>query len=335
MTYKFAKALLAGSVFAMGAFGLVACGDDSSSSKPSGPEDKPISVDSKQDASITFTGLTVSPAGTQVKLTGSIGLDFTDTLSSAAPENLQFTNVSIKIGKLQNGQPVGISAEPTMSLPAFPRNGIVSLTESNVLFNLQDPSLTDCGDYLFIITAEATDGVNKFSNTQTVSFARPALYCQTAPASSSSSQPTAEIEMVACPEITLSTELTPGLDLATCTPTTSTTADIVVIKSAGDYSITSGNGTMFSPITNGDDYDATYWPTEAKGVAYMSDFKYNSITGKSINNLQENYAYEIYVAKTPAFNQATGAGFFAFGVTGATPGNNGNFTIKMTVYKAK
>lgn len=341
MSYKFAKTLLAGSVFAMGAFGLIACGDDSGSTKPSGNESKPISVDSRQDASIAFSGLAVVNAGTSVKLTGSISLDFTDTLSSAAPENLNFTNVDVKIGKVQaNGGVVTIAAEPSKSLPPFPRNGTVSLTESNILFALDNAALTECGDYQFIISAEASDGAKKFSNTQTVNFTRPEMYCKSAtPASSASAQPTSGVEMVPCPDIVLTTDMNPGLDLATCTATPSTTADIVIKKSkssnGNDYSITSGNGTLFAAISNSEDYYALEWPDQVKGVAYMSDFKYRVIDNASIDNMKENDMKDIYVAKTAAFNEATGAGFFAFGVPMASEGNNGNFTVTMKVYKAK
>lgn len=344
MSYKFAKTFLVGSVLAMGAFGLVACGDDKASSPNNGGQGQDISVDSRQDASIIFAGLNVVSAGTQMKLTGSISLAFTDT-TIAASENLQFTGVTIQIGKVNGASVQTIAAAPTFTLPTtFPTNKSISLTEANVMFNLQDPSLTECGDYQFIITATANDGTSKkdFSNTQVANFKRPDMYCATAPApQSSSSQPTAGVEMVACPVITLSTELNPGLDVATCSAVAATTADIVIVKSkAGandDWSVTSGNGTMFSPITNSDEYGNDYWPNDAKGSTFMSDFKYKSITGTTISNMQENYVDEIYVAKGPSFNEATGAGFFAFSIVpkSATIGNNGSYTVKLQVYKTK
>ncbi len=345
MSYKFAKSLLAGSLLAMGAFGLVACGDDGSTTKPNSGASNPISVDSRQDASISFTGLNVVNAGTQVKLTGSIGLAFADT-TNAASANLQFTGVTIQIGKVVGTGVNTISAQPTFALPAFPTNKSISLTESNVMFNLQDPSLTECGEYQFIITATANDGSSKkdFSNTQTISFSRPEMYCaaNNTPASSASTTPANSPVMVACPEVTLSTELAPGLDIATCTASASTTADIVVKKSKSnsgdDYSITSGNGATFSIISNTDEYGQDYWPDQNPangGVVHMSDFKYKTITGTTLDNLKENYTFDIYVGKTKAFNEATGAGFFAFAINEAKIGNNGNYTVKMTVYKVQ
>ncbi|PWJ63739.1 MULTISPECIES: hypothetical protein [unclassified Fibrobacter] len=343
MSYKFAKTLLAGSVFAMGAFGLIACGDEGST-KPSNGPGTSINIDTRQDGSITFTGLNVVNAGTQVKLTGSIGLAFTDT-TIAASENLQFTNVTIQIGKVVGADVQTIAAQPTFILPAFPTNKSVSLTEANVMFNLQDASLTECGEYKFIITATANDGTMKqdLSNTQSISFNRPDMYCKTnTPASSAATQPSASPVMVACPEVTLTTDMAPGLDLATCTAVASPTADIVVVKSKStsgdDYSITSGNGAAFSIISNTEEYGQDYWPDakpENGGIVHMSDFKYKSITGTTIDNLMENYTGDIYVGKTKAFNEATGAGFFALAVNGAKIGNNGNYTVKLAVYKVQ
>ncbi len=343
MTYKFAKALLMGSVMTMGAFGLVACGDDSSSG-PSNKEDKPINVPTTQDQIIQFNNLTANDLGGAgigpIKLTGSVTVNATDTVSSATPENIKITDISFQIGKVTaDGSLKTTPAQATIANVPNYALGIdnVTFTEANVQVDLASEALTECGEYKLIITAKASDGAKDFENTQTVSFVRSDMYCATAPESSSgvSTDPTSGVAMVACPEITLSTDLMPGLDLATCTASASTTADIVVTKGNGSFNITSGNGTLFAPISNGDDYFVGAWPEDEKGSVFTSDFKYKVITGTSIDNFAENDDGSIYVAKTAAFNEATGAGFFAFGVTKATEGNNGDYTIKMKVYKAQ
>ena len=352
MTYKFAKTLLMGSLFSMGAFGLIACGDDGSSS-PKGNEEKPIDVPTVQDQIILFNSLAATDLGGAglgpIKITGSVTVNATDTLSSATPENIKITDIVFQVGKVNaDGSLKTTGVQATVEFPPNYASGTidnVTFTEANVQVNLADAALTECGEYKLIITAKASDGAKEFENTQTVSFNRSEEYCKAAPESSSgASEPAGGVVMTVCPEITMSTHMLPGLDLASCKASESTTADIVVVKSSGDFKITSGNGTLFSPIDNEsmtpnnykDDYYLGYWPEDVNGrEALMSDFMYKQISGTAIDKFNEEHAQEIFVAKTAAFNEATGAGFFAFAVTKATRGNNDDYTLTLKVYKAK
>lgn len=348
MNTKFAKALLMGSVLTVGAFGLVACGDDSSTS-PSNGGNTPIVIPSTQDQIIQFTPITANVVTeTLIKFTGSATLNFVDTLSSASPENIKFTSLTFDIAKVgADGSLTATAAKPTVTnMPALPTQKNLVLAEMGVMVDLNDEAYTECGEYKLIATAKANDGVKDFENTQTASFQRDASLCATAPESSSGTtpeQPTGSVSMTIC-EIQASTNLAPGIDLASCTASASATADIVLTKTTGDFNITSGNGTLFSPIDNEtmtpnnykDDYGVGYWPEVVNGRdALMSDFMYKAITGTELVKVSENYSANILVAKTTAFNEATGAGFFAFAVTKATEGNNGDYNVTLKVYKAK
>ena len=155
--------------------------------------------------------------------------------------------------------------------------------------------------------------------------------------------------MTTC-EVIVSTNLNPGLDFASCTavPAPATTADIIFSKAGTrDYpevSATSGNGTLFGPICNGDDnvytddYEVNMWPEDMNpdrvpATAYVSDFKYK-VLGATLSYMIEN-SNQIYVAATTAHNQDTGAGFYAFAITDARQGNDGDFSLTIKVYKAQ
>lgn len=352
MTYKFAKALLMGSVMTMGAFGLVACGDDSSSGPSNNGSGTQIQIPTTQDQIIQFTSVAATDLGGAglgpIKLTGSVTVNATDTISSATPENIQFTSLTFTVGKVNGNSVVTTNAVVNPTSPVvFPTNkSILTFTEMGIKVDLEDPALTECGAYRLIITAKANDGTKDFENTQTVDFVRSEKYCAAAPQQSSSSveQPTTGVVMTICPEIKANTSLLPGIDLATCTASASTTADIVLTKDgSGDYNITSGNGTLFSTIDNEtmtrdykDDYSVGYWPEVVNGRdALMSDFMYKSIAGTSYKAVNGNYYDNIFVAKTAAFNEATGDGFYAFAVTSATMDTNKDYAVTLKVYKKK
>ncbi len=158
-----------------------------------------------------------------------------------------------------------------------------------------------------------------------------------------------EIPMKFC-EVTVSTNLNPGLDLASCTavPAPATTADIIFSKADTEdnpeITATSGNGTQFAPISNGDnlpsddDYEVYMWPEDMNpdrvpATAYVSDFKYK-VLGSKIESMIEN-SNQIYVATTTAYNKDTGAGFYAFAITDPSQGNNGDYILTIKLYKVE
>ena len=80
------------------------------------------------------------------------------------------------------------------------------------------------------------------------------------------------------------------------------------------------------------------WPEDMNAdrvpaTAYVSDFKYK-VLGSKIESMIENFN-QIYVATTAAYNKDTGAGFYAFAITDARQGNDGDFSLTIKVYKAQ
>ena len=74
-------------------------------------------------------------------------------------------------------------------------------------------------------------------------------------------------------------------------------------------------------------------PGRSPATAYVSDFKYR-VLGPTLTGMIENIN-QIYVAATTAHNQDTGAGFYAFAITDARQGNDGDFSLTIKVYKAQ
>lgn len=348
MNFKFAKTLLMGSVISMGAFGLVACGDDSSSGASDSPNSSSsIVIPEQHDDIIQFSNLGTTPGLTSVKFTGSAVLNFTDTTSSQNLENLQFTNINFQVGKVSASGLSATSATVIVLQPMnFPTENNLVLSQMGVSVDLSDPTFTECGDFSMIVTVSATDGVQNFESSEQIAFTRPTSYCATQESSSSATAEKTEIEMDSY-TVDMSTDPSKaisGLSLATGSASGEATADLIITKSAGDITISSGNGTLFAPIANSeigndlsDDYEVGFWPEEVnERSAYVSDFKVkrNIIDQTSIPEAIA-YAQQIYVAKTSAYNEATGAGFFAFAIVKSEEGLNNNYDITLKVYKAK
>ena len=355
----FAKKLILSSVFAIGAFGLIACGDDSkSSTEPGGPANPGdvIQVPTQKDANITVSELSSRIAGDDVRFKGQFGLDFVgDPEAVDSAFNTVFTNIEYQVGKgtdVNNMVKVGVTINSNQIL--FPTQNSIDLNSMNsayVSVNLLDPGFTECGDYSLIVTLSAYDGEKEFKRTEIIPFQRDAgEYCRTV--DTTSQQPVkAEIPMVSC-QVELSTNVNPGLDLATCTAipaASAATADIIFEKAGTrnepEISAKSGSGVKFTPITNGDlppytdDYEVDMWPEDMNAdrnppTAYVSDFKFKTIEGTQLTGMIQT-SNQIYVAKTAAYNPETGAGFYAFAITETQEGNNGDFNFKVKLYKVQ
>lgn len=347
MKFNFAKTLFASSLFAIGAFGLIACGDDSSSGSAGGDENgEPVEVPTQQDATIDVSGVSARQSGTNMKFYGTFTLNTIDT-SSAHSDALQFTNMAYKVAKgadINNLTTVNVNVNATTVTPTKQGIDLGSMASANVSVSLLDTGFTSCGSFMLIVTAYANDGEKDFENTQTIPFTRDSLeFCQEIPSSSSEEPVKQEIQMVPC-QIDLSTDMMPGLNLATCTGVAAAeaaTADVIFNKAGStsdpEVEVTSGNGATFAPITNTDDYEVDMWPEDVNGGrnAYLSDFKYRApIAGPSIAGMIEN-SNQIYVAKAAGGDEATGTGIYAFAISSYKEGNNGNYNLTVKLYKAQ
>ena len=352
----FAKKLILSSVFAIGAFGLIACGSDSKSSTEAGPDQQgdKIVVPDKKDPNITVTEFSSRIAGDEIRFKGQFGLDFVgDPDAQDSVFNTVFTGIDYKVGKgtdASNMVNVGVTISSNQIL--FPTQNSIDLNSMNsayVSVNLTDPAFTECGTYSLVVTVTANDGEKDYQRTEIIPFERDAgEYCRTE--DTTSQQPVkVEIPMTSC-QVELSTNVNPGLSLSTCTAVPAGSPADITFSKAGtrnepELAATTGAGVFVTPITNGDlppyadDYEVDMWPEDmnadrSPATAYVSDFKFKTIEGTQLTGMIQN-ANQIYVAKTAAYNAETGAGFFAFAITEPTEGNNGDYTFKVKVYRVQ
>lgn len=341
------KQLLLGSALAVTTFGLVACGGDSGSNADPTPtpssssQGKPYTPpeDTKFDV-ISVGAFSANPVGSSVFIQGSFTLKL-DTNASKKAEDIVFDKISFKVINDTKGTESPVQVIYQTAALILPTQGVINVGALQANVNLSDPAFGDeCGSFHVDITVNATDGEKNFLKTAKAEFQRPTSYCQALIPSSSSVAPTGII-MTTC-DVVMATNGSNGLDLATCTAAANPVADIVVAKDgAGDVNITSGNGSLFSPITNGDDgnyaddWSKDYYPEDNKGglPTYNTDFKFRDISGTSLNKIIENEA-NVYVVKTPFYNEATAAGFFAIVLLEATETNNQDFSLTFRVWKA-
>ena len=301
---------------------------------------------------LTRSDFTSRNSGDEVFFTGTFG--FIDT----ADFRLQFTSLEFSVKK-ENGDTTPVNVTISTPPTSFPTKGNVDLSSNNSAFtsiDLLDKGFTECGRYILIATVYAgeafSDEPKKHSRTEVIPFEREAAYyCHEQNQDPGQQQPVKpEIPMSFC-EVVVSTNANPGLDFASCTaiPAPATTADIIFSKVGtrdnSEVTATSGNGTQFAPISNGDllpsndDYEVDIWPEDMNvdrnpATAYVSDFKFKSINQTTIEEMIEN-RNQIYVAKTTAYNEATGAGFYAFAIADENEGNNGNRTMTIKIYKVQ
>ena len=286
-------------------------------------------------------------AGDDMRFKGRFSLDMTQD-SSGNNVNIQFTSIEYTVVDTENRN-VAVNIVYNNVTPTQNDIDLNSINSAGVKVNMKDAGFTACGNYRFMVTVTATDGANNFQATVLIPFEREAAeYCRYAHSSSSVAQ-TKEIPMTTC-EVIVSTNLNPGLDFASCTafPAPATTADIIFSKAGTrdnpEITATSGNGTQFAPISNGDllpsddDYEVNMWPEDMNpdrvpATAYVSDFKYKAL-GATLSDMIEN-SNQIYVAATTAYNKDTGAGFYAFAITDPRQGNNGDYTLTLKVYKVE
>ena len=328
--------------------------DSSSSLEKSSSSELVIVVPDQSDFTITASELDSRVAGDEVRFKGKFMLNLLgDSTVVDSSLNIYFTSISYMVGV---GTDINSMARANVKVNSniviLPTQNTIDLNAMNsahVSIDLLDPGFTECGTYSLIVTVTATSGDMVFQRTEIIPFERDAAeYCRTE--DTTSQQPVkAEIPMTSC-QVELSTNVNPGVDLAYCVAVPAVgaaTADFFFEK-AGDrnnpeLSAKSGSGLLFSPITNGDlppytdDYEVDIWPEDmnadrSPATAYVSDFKFKTIDAERLTNMIQNFN-QIYVAKAPTYNAETGEGFYAFAITDATEGIDGDYTFKVKIYK--
>lgn len=336
------KKIFLGSVIAMGAFGLIACGDDSSTNA-SNKDNGKIVIPDNNAPNISANGLVSRVSGDTLRFKGIYGLDRTDETNENS-SNLLFTAIKFQVmnSAQQEVQYQVIYNEAVV--PTANEIDLNSMMSAFVKINLKDPIFT-CDDYSLVVTVTANDGAKDYSRTDVIPFdaeAKTELLCKNVePASSASADPGLnEIIMTPCEELTLTSNGEQGIDLASCTVVPAATANIVFVKSGTksepDVTANAGAGITFVNITN-EDYGDGSWPEVVNNrPAYLSDFKTSTIEKTSLPTLIENGEGLSYVAKTAAYNPTTGAGFYPFAVYGSDfPDKNGYYTFKVKIYRVQ
>lgn len=328
--------------------------DSSSSLEKSSSSELVIVVPDQSDFTITASELDSRVAGDEVRFKGKFMLNLLgDSTVMDSSLNIAFIGIEYIVAKGNDVNnmtiaPVAVSSNQIL-LPTQNAIDLNSTNSARVSISLLDPGFTECGTYSLIITVTATSGDMVFQRTEIIPFERDAAeYCWGEYSSSSTVQ-VKEIPMTTC-QVELSTNVNPGLDLATCTavPAASAATADIIFEKAGDVtnpelSAKSGSGLLFSSITNGDlppytdDYEVDIWPEDmnadrSPATAYVSDFKFKTIDAERLTNMIQNFN-QIYVAKAPTYNADTGEGFYAFAITDATEGNRGDYTFKVKIYK--
>ena len=336
------KKIFLGSVIAMGAFGLIACGDDSSTNA-SNKDNGKIVIPDNNAPNISANGLVSRVSGDTLRFKGIYGLDRTDETNENS-SNLLFTAIKFQVmnSAQQEVQYQVIYNEAVV--PTANEIDLNSMMSAFVKINLADPIFT-CDDYSLVVTVTANDGAKDYFRTDVIPFdaeAKTELLCKNVePASSASADPGLnEIIMTPCEELTLTSNGEQGIDLASCTVVPAATANIVFVKSGTksepDVTANAGAGITFVNITN-EDYANGSWPEVVNNrPAYLSDFKTSTIEKTSLPTLIENGEGLSYVAKTAAYNPTTGAGFYPFAVYGSDfPDKNGYYTFKVKIYRVQ
>ena len=336
------KKIFLGSVIAMGAFGLIACGDDSSTNA-SNKDNGKIVIPDNNAPNISANGLVSRVSGDTLRFKGIYGLDRTDETNENS-SNLLFTAIKFQVmnSAQQEVQYQVIYNEAVV--PTANEIDLNSMMSAFVKINLKDPIFT-CDDYSLVVTVTANDGAKDYFRTDVIPFdaeAKTELLCKNVePASSASADPGLnEIIMTPCEELTLTSNGEQGIDLASCTVVPAATANIVFVKSGTksepDVTANAGAGITFVNITN-EDYANGSWPEVVNNrPAYLSDFKTSTIEKTSLPTLIENGEGLSYVAKTAAYNPTTGAGFYPFAVYGSDfPDKNGYYTFKVKIYRVQ
>lgn len=313
-----------------------------------------IDVPILQDVNITLSSELVGDglltnsrlSGDNMRFKGRFGLDITQG-SSENDINIQFTNIEYKVLDANNlNVAVAITSNPVT--PTANDIDLNSINSAGVMVNMTDAGFTTCGNFSLVVTVTANNGVKDFFSTVQIPFEREAAeYCREENPTLEPQPQKQEVTMSFC-EVTVTTNITPGIDLATCTASAAATADIIFAKTkvGGNNEITasSGSGFTFAPINNGDlppytdDYEVDMWPEDMNAdrvpaAAYVSDFRFKgTVTGTTLTNMIEDCT-QIYVALAPDYSTETGTGFYAFAIIDYTETNNGDYNFTLKIYK--
>lgn len=349
MSSKFTSPLLFSSVLALGALGFVACGEEGGPTIPPTPGVSSSSQyqepEPTQNTAIKFDELGISfNSSTVVKFNCAVSLRLDDSTTIVDVDAAHFTKVTVTVvneannitgsAEFMDGQQ---SLGNVLNLEGNPQT-TVDLGEFGLRANLEDPSFTECGNFILKISVEATDG-QKFSRSNAeILFERPAIACKDPEQSSSSvATPGAALQSF---EVTVNTGDQKCVDLATGLATNEIGSDICFNRNGkGIVGVTSGTGLTFAFFDNvnhepkDDDWARDYLPPTPTTNSFL--YQASALKATYPDILNESDGAFVAIAPTYDPNSGSAVGFYAFIIMSSEQDLNNEETIKLTVYKAK
>ncbi|MBR6450687.1 MAG: hypothetical protein IKS96_12260 [Fibrobacter sp.] len=346
MSSKFLTPLILSSALTLGALSFIACGDDANPGiPPTGTTSSssgfvaPTSIQSTELTAIVFNDMGVSSTGlTKVKFKGSITLDLSDSNTVADINAVRFTNIMFEIvnkNMTSNGK-----AETIVPLD-FENQALTTVNLAEVgLFTNLDENYSECGDFLLIITAIATDGQIQSVSKDTIQFERPEEKCKIPESSSSEAiVPGAPLDTIS---IKVNTKTDKCLSIATGLASADATGDICfkTVGSAGSVQLSSTTGLKFAVYSNTsndtrlDDWSKNYLPDNPTTDSFL-------YLDGSLKEVFPDFLNEVdvfFVAIGPKYvrNSGSATDFYAFVVSElGTADTNGDISFTLLVYKAK
>ena len=346
MSSKFVTPLLLGSALTLGALSFIACGEDANPGIP-GPGGTsssssfipPTPMSETVQTAIVFSDMGVSSTGlSKVKFKGSITLDLSDSTTVADVNSVRFTDIKFDIvsksmtsnGKSETIAPLDFNSQALTT---------VNLAEVGLFTNL-DENYSECGDFLLIITAMATDGQIPSVSKDTIPFQRPIEKCQ-APESSSSEVvvPGAPLDTIS---IKVNTKNDKCLSIATGLASNATTGDICfkTFGTQGNVQLSSTTGLKFAVYSNTsnetrlDDWSKNYLPDNPTTDSFL--YLDGSLKEVFPDFLNEVDVFFVAIGPDYVRNSGSAKGFYAFVVSEAgTADTNGDISFTLLIYKAK
>lgn len=345
MKSKFVTSFIFSSALTLGALSFVACGEDSNNPITNPGLSAGISSSSiyvppapTESTFISFSNFTAIPSFSIIQFQGSVTINLGDTNTIADVDAVRITDIQFAIVKA--GTDI-LQGNVTVLRPIdFENNFTVTanLDEMGVRTDL-DEGYTECGNFELVVTASATDDINKSVSTKRIPFTRSEEKCRE-PESSSSSEPEAKSAPLDSFRITIDTKIHKCIN--TITKAADDAGDICFQpnsnKTVDLFSTTTGvKFALFNNLNDkalDNDYDKDYQPENPQ----TSDFLYVSTSLVEKYNDFLSHKNNFFVAISPTYDPSSeiATGFFAFIVLENTlPDSNGNVSMDLLVYKAK
>ena len=342
MNSKILTPLILSSALTLGAFSFVACGEDSTSVKPtpgvsSSSTFVPLSYDVGVETAIVFSGLGIGGIGAKkINFKGDISIDLGNEATVEDIEAVHFTEAKFEI---VNKDQVKIGEAETTTPIDFSKSTL-NLQELGLFTDIDAPMYTECGEFTLYITVKVDDGYIENVGQDLIRFTRPEEKCYVPESSSSEAKvPGAPLDSHS---VSITTSYQKSLNLTTLTASADATGDMCfkTIGTNGKIQLTSTTGLKFAVYNNENDGDrrtnySKQWlpqnPT-TDSFTYLEGALKDTIP----DLLGVGDRFLVAIAPNHVRNSGSAVGYYALIVTdNTTPNTNGDLTFTLLVYKGK